>query len=55
MHRITRILRGAGRGITTPQQTLPSDSLHLTRTEKRELIDFLGALTDNTGITRSRP
>ena len=37
---------GVGLGIAIPQQTLPGDSLHLTRTEKRDLVAFLGALTD---------
>ena len=45
---------GAGRGIATPQQTLPSDSLHLSREEKRDIIAFLGALTDTVGTTRPR-
>ncbi len=46
---------GAGRGIATPQQTLPRDSLHLSRDEKRDIIAFLGALTDTVGTTRRRP
>jgi cytochrome c peroxidase len=43
---------GAGRGIEAPQQTLPSDSLHLSRDEKRDIIAFLGTLTDTVGTTR---
>ena len=43
---------GAGRGIAAPQQTLPSDSLHLSRVEKRDIIAFLGTLTDTVGTTR---
>jgi cytochrome c peroxidase len=43
---------GAGRGIETPQQTLPSNSLHLSRDEKRDIIAFLHALTDTVGTTR---
>ena len=46
---------GAGRGVATPQQTLPRDSLHLSRDEKRDVIAFLGALTDTVGTTRRRP
>jgi cytochrome c peroxidase len=46
---------GAGRGMATPQQTLPSDSLHLSTTEKRDLVEFLRGLTDTAGTTRSRP
>jgi len=46
---------GARRGIATPQQTLPSDSLHLSRDEKRDIVAFLGALTDTVGTTRRRP
>lgn len=45
---------GAGRGIATPQQTLPADSLHLSTTEKHDLVEFLRALTDTAGTTRSR-
>ena len=45
---------GAGRGIATPQQTLPSDSLHLSREEKQDIIAFLGSLTDTVGTTRPR-
>jgi len=37
---------GAGAGGKVPNQTLPPDSLHLTRGEVREIIAFLGALTD---------
>lgn len=39
---------GAGLGLTMPQQTLPPDSLRLTKQEKQELIDFMRALTDST-------
>lgn len=37
---------GAGLGLDVPNQTLASDSLHLTKLEKRQLIGFIGALTD---------
>jgi cytochrome c peroxidase len=43
---------GAGLGITVPQQTLPADSLHLTRPEKQAIIAFLQSLTDTVGTTR---
>lgn len=43
-----------GVGIDLPNQTLPSDSLHLSRSEKRALIAFLGSLTDTVGTT-ARP
>ncbi|HUL48397.1 MAG TPA: cytochrome c peroxidase [Gemmatimonadales bacterium] len=40
--------RGGGEGVgaRVPGQTLPAKPLHLTRTEQRQLIAFLGALTD---------
>jgi cytochrome c peroxidase len=43
---------GHGLGIALPQQTLPTDSLHLTSSEKRSLIAFLETLTDTAGTTR---
>ncbi len=45
---------GQGMGFDVPNQTLPADSLHLTSTEQRQLIAFLGALTD-TSATTQRP
>ena len=45
---------GHGIGALSPHQTLPTDSLHLTATEKRAIIAFLGALTDTTRTT-ARP
>ncbi len=42
---------GAGLGIDLPNQTLPPDSLKLTQQEKDDLIAFMKALTDTTGIT----
>jgi cytochrome c peroxidase len=40
--------RGGGRGLGAPiaDQTLSADSLHLTPTERRAIIAFLGTLTD---------
>ena len=37
---------GHGLGIALPHQTLPTDSLRLTREERRDLIAFLRTLTD---------
>jgi cytochrome c peroxidase len=37
---------GIGLGIPVPNQTLPSDSLHLTTREKEQLIYFLKTLND---------
>jgi cytochrome c peroxidase len=45
---------GAGIGARLGHQTLPPDSLRLTRGEKRALVAFLGALTDTAGTT-ARP
>lgn len=45
---------GRGMGLDVPNQTLPADSLHLTPTERRQLVAFLGALTD-TAATTARP
>ncbi len=39
---------GKGRGLAVPNQTLPSDSLHLSRQEKHDLVEFMKALTDTT-------
>lgn len=41
---------GIGLGLDVPYQTLPSDSLKLTDQEKEDIIDFLEALTDTTGV-----
>jgi cytochrome c peroxidase len=40
---------GAGLGLDVPNQTLPSDSLGLTRREMDDVIAFMKALTDTTG------
>ncbi|MCU0442482.1 MAG: cytochrome-c peroxidase [Bacteroidia bacterium] len=45
---------GLGIGLAVPYQTLSSDSLHLTKQEKADLIEFMKALTDTTGLT-SKP
>ncbi|TAE62083.1 MAG: cytochrome C peroxidase, partial [Bacteroidetes bacterium] len=42
---------GAGIGIPLPNQTLPTDPLNLNKQEIRDIISFMKALTDTTGIT----
>lgn len=42
---------GAGMGIAVPNQTLPADSLHLTKYEQKALITFMEALTDTINLT----
>ena len=44
----------AGLGIRVASQTLSPTPLELTAEEKRNLVAFLGALTDTTGIKRLR-
>ncbi len=46
---------GAGIGIALQYQTLPPDSLHLTTDEKAALVAFMGALTDTTSVSVTRP
>jgi cytochrome c peroxidase len=43
---------GVGIGLTLPYQSLPTTPLKLTLTEKRDLVAFLGALTDSLPGTR---
>ncbi|HYW31245.1 MAG TPA: cytochrome c peroxidase [Gemmatimonas sp.] len=42
---------GAGIGISLPNQTLPADSLGLSRAEQRALVRFMRALTDTSGAS----
>ena len=42
---------GIGLGFDLPYQTLPSDSLHLSKREQRDLVHFMKALTDTSGMT----
>lgn len=42
---------GAGLGLDVPNQTLPSDSLGLTRREMNDLVAFMKSLTDTTGLS----
>lgn len=46
--------RGGGKGIgwDLPYQTLPFDNLDLTADDRRDIIAFLRALTDTTGLTK---
>jgi len=46
---------GAGLGLDVPNQTLPSDSLGLTRQEKADIVAFMRALTDGEGEERRQP
>ncbi len=43
---------GAGLGLRVPNQTLPADSLRLTRREKRDLVAFMRALTDTSAAIK---
>lgn len=43
---------GAGLGLRVPNQTLASDSLHLTRREKHDLVAFMRALTDTSAAIK---
>lgn len=45
---------GVGIGARVPHQTLPADALHLTKREKRDLVAFMRALTDISGVTAAR-
>ena len=42
---------GIGLGFEVPNQTLPFDSLNLTNNEQKDIVAFMQALTDTTGIT----
>ncbi len=42
---------GAGIGLDIPNQTLAPDSLHLTETEKKQLVAFMKTLTDTVNTT----
>lgn len=41
---------GLGMGLEVPNQTLPGDSLHLSHREQQDLIAFMEALTDTSGL-----
>jgi cytochrome c peroxidase len=45
---------GAGMGLDVPNQTLPPDKLNLTKQDKKDLISFIKALSDTTGIATLR-
>lgn len=42
---------GAGMGLEVPHQTLPDVPLELSQTEINQIITFMNALTDTTGLT----
>ena len=42
---------GAGIGIDLPNQTIPFDKLNLSTEEQEQVISFIHALTDTTGLT----
>ncbi len=42
---------GGGLGLEVPNQTLPFDALHLNRQEQEDIIAFMRALTDTSGMT----
>ncbi len=44
---------GAGRGLAVPNQTLSSDSLHLSPDEKKNLLAFIQSLTEQIPIEQS--
>lgn len=43
---------GKGLGLHVPNQTLPEDQLNLSRKEQQNIVLFMKALTDTTGLTR---
>lgn len=43
---------GIGHGYEVPNQTLPSDSLKLTKPEMNDIIAFMGTLNDTVGLTK---
>lgn len=43
---------GTGLGMDVEFQTLPGDSLQLTKVEERQLVTFMKSLTDTTGMTQ---
>lgn len=43
---------GIGHGYDVPNQTLPSDSLKLTKSEMNDIISFMNILSDTVGLTK---
>lgn len=43
---------GAGMGMDVPYQTLPDTPLNLSKVEIRDMVSFMEALTDTTGLTQ---
>jgi cytochrome c peroxidase len=46
---------GVGAGARVPTQTLAPDSLHLSKAERRQILAFLGSLTDTSGVGTNGP
>lgn len=44
---------GAGRGLNVPNQTLSSDSLHLSKDEKSDLLAFMKSLTETVEFEKA--
>ncbi|MDX5404157.1 MAG: cytochrome C peroxidase, partial [Bacteroidota bacterium] len=42
---------GAGMGMDLPYQTLPFDELNLSKSEQKDLVSFMKALSDTIGLT----
>ncbi len=45
---------GAGMKLNVPNQSLPADRLNLSGQDKKDIISFINALTDTTGMSRFR-
>lgn len=43
---------GKGLGLSVPNQTLPEDELGLSKREQQDIVLFMEALTDTSGLTR---
>jgi cytochrome c peroxidase len=43
---------GAGMGLSVPNQTLPATKLNLSKQDKKDIISFIKALTDTSGINK---
>jgi cytochrome c peroxidase len=43
---------GIGHGYHVPNQTLPSDSLKLSKVEMKDIVSFMNTLSDTVGLTK---
>lgn len=43
---------GIGHGYDVPNQTLPSDSLKLSKVEMKDIVSFMNTLSDTVGLTK---